>query len=144
MAPGGEEGCEFCRVVRGDEPADVIYENEVTMAFAPIAPAVGGHTLVIPRQHVVDFLDAGDELLGEVASTTRRVALAIKSALSPEGFNVITSSGEAATQTVFHLHIHVVPRWGHDRMGEIWPPKSSYLEETKDDVAALIRSALPG
>jgi histidine triad (HIT) family protein len=138
-----DAGCEFCRIVHGDESADVIYENEVTIAFAPIAPAVRGHTLVIPKEHVVDFLDAEDELLAEVASTTRRVAMAIKNSLSPEGFNIITSSGEAATQTVFHLHFHIVPRWGHDRMGEIWPPKSSYLEETKDDIAELIRSALP-
>lgn len=120
----------------------MIFEDDETLAFVPIAPAVRGHTLVIPKRHVEDLQGATDELLACVISTTRRVVNAISDALSPEGFNVITSSGEAASQTIFHLHLHVVPRWRNDRMGDIWPPKSSYLEETKEDVAEAIRAAM--
>lgn len=142
MAETRKEECDFCRIVSGEDQADLIYEDESTLAFVPLAPAVRGHTLVMPKRHVVDLLDATDELLGQVISTTRRLAAAIRDALNPEGFNFITSSGKAATQTVFHLHVHIVPRWSHDRMDDIWPPKSTYLEETKDDVAVLIRASL--
>jgi histidine triad (HIT) family protein len=142
MAETRKEECDFCRIVSGEDEAGLIYEDEATLAFVPLAPATRGHTLVVPKRHVVDLLDATDVLLGQVISTTRRVAEAIRDALHPGGFNLITSSGDAATQTVFHLHFHIVPRWGHDRMGDIWPPKSPYLEETKDDVAELIRASL--
>lgn len=142
MADKTDPECEFCKIVLGQAVADLVYENDETLAFAPLEPAVKGHTLVVPKTHVADFTSAEDKLLCELIRTTRLVARGIRSSLKPDGFNVITSAGEAATQTVFHLHIHVVPRWGHDRMGKIWPPPSPYLEETKDDVALLIRQAI--
>lgn len=139
---GRPPDCDFCKIVDRQIEADRIYEDEATLAFAPLAPAVRGHTLVIPKIHLRDFLDGSEAIACNVSHTTRRVAEGIGRALNPAGFNVITSAGEAATQTVFHFHVHVVPRWKNDRMGDIWPRPSEYLEEIKDDVALLIRKAI--
>lgn len=134
--------CEFCKIVRGDEPADVIYEDDSCLAFFPLNPATRGHTLVIPKSHVQGFWDATPEEAASVTAGCLRVAQAIRRALNPEGLNIINQTGEAAHQTVFHLHVHVVPRWKEDRLKVIWPPPSEHLEEVLDDVGDAIRDAL--
>jgi histidine triad (HIT) family protein len=83
-----------------------------------------------------------DELLAaELMRTAVRVAKVIRDALSPDGMNLISSVGDAAFQTVFHLHLHLVPRWEHDHIGNIWPPSEPWSETVKDEVADLIRAA---
>lgn len=134
--------CEFCSIVRGEESADVVLDLEEVLAFAPLEPAARGHTLVIPKLHVPDFLRATSEVVEKVATASRVVALAAQRALNPDGFNLITSAGEAASQTVFHLHVHVVPRWDDDRMGDIWPPTTKYLEATQEATTSLLRDAV--
>lgn len=134
--------CEFCRIVQGDSPATVVFESARTLAFFPLSPAVTGHTLVIPKEHVTDFLSLTDAgLVAELGRTTVQVGNAIRTAVQPEGMNVITSAGAAATQTVFHLHLHLVPRWSHDRIGDIWPPSRPMSESIKEDVADAVRQA---
>jgi histidine triad (HIT) family protein len=134
--------CDFCKIVRGEEPAQIVYEDELCLAFFPLEPAARGHTLVIPREHVTDFWSVGEETASSVIKTCVRVARGIREALDPEGLNIINQTGEAAHQTVFHLHFHVVPRWSSDRLKVIWPPPSKYVEESLDEVAAEIRKAI--
>lgn len=134
--------CPFCKIATGEEAADIIYEGRETMAFTPLEPAVAGHTLIIPKAHYDDYLDASPQVLSAVMATARLVSAAVKVALSAEGLNLITSLGEAATQSVFHLHVHVVPRWHGDRIPDFWPPTTASLERSQDDVASSIRSAL--
>lgn len=88
------------------------YEHVV--AFFPLEPATLGHTLVVPRQHVPDIWSLDEDTAAQLARVTVRLSNVMRRALQPEGLNVIQSNGEVATQTVFHLHVHVVPRWEGD------------------------------
>lgn len=125
--------CPFCQIVAGaDEEARVVYRTDAVVAFFPTEPATLGHTLIIPTAHVPDIWSASDEVVGQLARATRGMAGAIQRALRPDGLNVIQSNGEAATQTIMHMHVHVVPRWFDDAVGRIWPPETDYSEEQKD------------
>jgi histidine triad (HIT) family protein len=98
--------------------------------------------LIIPRAHVADLWQAGPELAAELMRATLRVGRAVQSAIDPEGMNLITSAGAAAEQTVFHLHLHLVPRWRQDGFGAIWPGGSRYENESLlDGIADRIRDA---
>ena len=127
----------FAKILRGEFPCYKVYEDDHTLAFLDIMPRTPGHTLVIPKAHVPDFLALKEDLVGLLAVSVAHVGRALNRALQPDGMNAITSAGEAASQSVFHLHVHLVPRWEHDDIGEIWPPSqpmSSMLENTLADL----------
>jgi histidine triad (HIT) family protein len=131
--------CPFCDIVAGRAKARIVGETPDTIVFLPLRPAALGHTLVVPKRHVVDIWEADREVVEQVASTTWLAAHALRNALKPDGLNIINSAGEAASQTVFHLHVHLVPRWFDDHIGNLWPPSEPWSEEVKDDLAELIR-----
>lgn len=133
--------CSFCEIVRREEAARVVFETSDALAFFPLAPAVLGHTLVIPKTHIPDIWSLGDAQATNLVISTLSVARAIRSALRPDGMNVINSNGKAASQTVPHLHIHLVPRWDHDDFGAIWPQSKPISDEVKGEVAHRIRDA---
>jgi histidine triad (HIT) family protein len=139
--PQGPADCEFCRIVRGETEATVVCETDLALAFFPLRPAVRGHTLVVPKNHVTDFWSAGEDTAVAVMQAVHRVGRAIGEALNPDGMNLISSAGEAATQTVYHLHVHVVPRWHGDPIGNIWPRSEPMSEQLEDEIADRIRSA---
>ena len=139
---GGEEGCPFCEIVARDDPdAREVYRDEHTVAFFPTEPAVLGHTMVIPRSHVPDIWILDEPTAQQLSVTTLRIAKAIQESLHPDGLNIIQSNGEAASQSVMHLHIHLVPRNANDRIGRIWPPESNYSEAQKDGAWETLREA---
>ena len=134
--------CPFCEIVPREDPdAREVYRDEHVVAFFPTEPAVLGHTMVVPREHVPDIWSLSEEKAAHLARATVRLAGAIREAVHPEGLNVIQSNGEAATQTVFHLHVHLVPRWVGDAMGPIWPEETDYGEAEKDQTLAAVREA---
>lgn len=136
------EGCPFCEVVQRDDPdAREVYRDEHVVALFPTEPAVLGHTMLVPRNHVADIWEVDEDTAGFLARATVRLAGAIRRAVHPEGLNVIQSNGVAATQTVFHVHVHLVPRWHGDAMGPIWPQETDYSEVQKDDALARVREA---
>ncbi|MEV0283949.1 HIT family protein [Kribbella sp. NPDC050820] len=138
----GLDDCAFCRIAQGQEsPSQIIAEGEDWLAFFPLHPATIGHTLVIPRVHVSDLWQASPELAAGLAGHCVTVGRAIESALSPDGMNLITSKGAAAEQSVFHLHLHLVPRWSDDRFGTIWPDSSADDGVDLSKVAVSIRNA---
>ncbi len=134
--------CVFCAIVAGKEPAMVVYEDEHTVAFMDINPAVRGHVLVVPRRHARDIFDVSEEDAQHVMGTVVRVARAVEKALQPDGLNVIQANRRAALQSVFHFHVHVVPRWWDDGLKPIWrhEPGDPYVLR---EVGARIRTALP-
>lgn len=139
---GGEPECPFCEIVDRDDPdAREVYRDAHTVAFFPTEPAVLGHTMIIPRRHIADVWELDEELSKQLSVTTLRIAGAIGDSLRPDGLNIIQSSGRAASQTVMHLHIHVVPRTEGDRIGRIWPPESNYSEIQKDKAWDTLRAA---
>ncbi|MFG1711021.1 HIT family protein [Nonomuraea sp. M3C6] len=133
--------CDFCTIVSNPE-AEIVYEDTYTVGFFPLYPAVTGHTLLIPKSHMPDLFSLDEPTVEALARSTLKVAAALKEALAPEGMNVISSSGRAASQTVFHFHTHLVPRWANDRIGDIWPPKREFDAIMAKNLAMLIRNVI--
>jgi histidine triad (HIT) family protein len=102
--------CIFCRIVCGEAPAHRVYEDQHTLAMMDIFPVTDGHTLVITKQHYADIFAADAAALMAVAATAHRVAAALRSVLAPDGLMVFQLNGAAAMQTVFHYHMHLMPR----------------------------------
>ena len=102
--------CIFCKIVHGDAPAFTVCEDEHTVAFMDINPVTDGHTLVVTRAHFANVFEASEEALRWVAATSRRVAHALQAVLKPDGLMVFQLNGLAAGQTVFHYHMHLMPR----------------------------------
>ena len=132
--------CEFCAIAERRSPAEVIYETPTTLAFFPLAPATRGHSMVIPKRHVRDFLHATPNDLAEITATVSRVGRALNSVIAPEGMNLISSAGKAPRQSIMHLHVHLVPRWQDDVVGEIWPPSPPTAERVLMQTADAIRT----
>lgn len=138
----GVPDCSFCEIVQRDDPdAREVYRDEHSVAFFPLEPATLGHTLVVPRSHIPDIWSADERLVSHLARVTLRLANVMRRALRPEGLNVIQSNGEAATQTVFHMHVHLLPRWSGDAVGRIWPRETNYTETEKDAAWEALRVA---
>lgn len=136
----GPMRCDFCRIARGDDGSiEVICTAKKWIAFFPLNPATPGHTLVIPRVHVANLWEVEPALGCELMAAVIKVGRAITSALKPDGMNLITSAGESAEQTVFHLHMHLVPRWRRDGFGPIWQRKEQRNNVEIADVANRIR-----
>lgn len=134
--------CDFCEIVRHQEYAREVLRNERVLAFFPLEPATLGHTMIVPTQHLANIWHLDDATAGVLATATLDVAHAIRDALRPDGLNIIQSNGEAATQTVGHLHVHVVPRWHDDAMGPIWPEDIDWTNEQLTSAQQLIRGCL--
>jgi histidine triad (HIT) family protein len=116
--------CIFCKILTGDLPATIIDEDDRTIAFMDIAPATRGHALVIPRAHAPDLLSVATEDLCAVAVAARRLAARARERLGADGVNLLNSCGAAAWQTVFHFHVHVIPRYRNDPLRLPWVPSA--------------------
>jgi len=114
------ERCVFCAIVAGQAPAIIVHEDEHTVAFMDVNPANPGHVLVIPKRHATDLFDATEEDVQHVMHTVQRVARAIDAALQPDGVNLIQANRHAAFQSVYHLHVHIIPRWWDDGIVRLW------------------------
>lgn len=137
------EDCPFCKIVNGDVvDAREVYRDEHVVAFFPTQPVVLGHTLVVPRRHVPDIWSLDEGTAAHLTQAMLRVSNGIRRAFRPEGVNILQSNGEAATQSVFHVHVHILPRWSYDSVGDIWPAQSNYPEEAKDGAWRRLRLEL--
>lgn len=134
--------CPFCAIARNEDRATkAICSGHDWVAFFPLDPATPGHTLIIPRMHVTDLWQLEQPLAGALIQAAIDVGDSIRQAVQPQGMNLITSAGDVAEQTVFHLHLHLVPRWEGDNFGPIWPSEHRYKSEALGDVADRIRAA---
>ncbi|MFF1353364.1 HIT family protein [Streptomyces sp. NPDC058297] len=134
--------CPFCRIAAGTGPARLVSTGQDVIAFLPLRPVHPGHVLVVPRRHLEDIWDLDEATATAVSRTVLRVAHAVRAVFRPDGLNVIQSSGAAATQTVPHLHVHVVPRFTDDRMGTIWPTPADGSPLALDEAASRLSRAL--
>jgi len=130
--------CMFCAIAAGRSAAEVVYEDEWTVAFMDINPANTGHTLIVPRQHARDIWDIDEDSAAAVMRAATRVARAVRAGLAPDGLNLVQASGRAAFQSVFHFHLHVIPRWREDGLRPPWRPSPGDRESIRA-AAALIR-----
>lgn len=136
------DGCIFCRIVDGTLPCHRVYEDERVLAFMDIFPVADGHTLVITKQHAANLFEADEVALTAVMAASRRIAHAIRTVLAPDGLMVFQLNGAAAMQTVFHYHMHLLPR----REGEALalhtrvPGDPARLAELADQLRASLAS----
>ena len=131
--------CLFCDIVAGDAPAEIVDSDEDTVAFMDINPATPGHALVVPRAHSADLIEISDLDLERTTLAARRLAVRIERALEPAGFNILNACRSAAWQTVFHFHLHVIPRYrGRSAEAALDPARCRSDEIAR--TAALIRN----
>jgi histidine triad (HIT) family protein len=123
------DDCIFCAIAAGDGPAEIVDSDEHTVAFMDINPATRGHALVIPRAHSVDLIEIPDEDLERTMVAARRLTRRIDAALEPDGFNILNACRPAAWQTVFHYHLHVIPRYEDDPLKLPWVPGPGEADE---------------
>jgi histidine triad (HIT) family protein len=138
--PGRDPDCLFCKIVAGEIPATVVGEDERTVSFMDINPATRGHALVIPRAHHDDLMVIDPDDLAATMAAARRLAVRMRETLTPDGFNILNSCGRAAWQTVFHFHLHVVPRYDDDPLELPWVPSAGDPDEIARVAAELRRS----
>jgi histidine triad (HIT) family protein len=129
--------CLFCKIVGGELPATVVREDDRTVAFMDINPATRGHLLVVPREHATDVLEIGDEDLAACAAAAKELAALVKERLHADGVNLINSCGREAWQTVFHFHLHLIPRYVRDPLRLPWTPAPGDRDEIAEAAAAL-------
>ncbi|QTQ35889.1 Histidine triad (HIT) family protein [Aromatoleum petrolei] len=131
----------FCRIVKSELPASKVFEDESTLVFMDLQSVNPGHMLVAVKPHRANIYELDDELAGAAFRTAARMARAVKSVFGCEGVTLLQANEKAGAQTVFHFHIHVVPRWEGDGMGLAWPAKNP-AREALEEAAAKLRAAL--
>jgi histidine triad (HIT) family protein len=130
--------CIFCAIASGEGPAQVVDSDDRTVAFLDINPATRGHALVIPRTHTSDLFEVSDEDLQATSAAARRLAERMRETIKPDGINILNAAGRAAWQSVFHFHLHVIPRYEDDPLQLPWRPGPVDPSELAE-VAAAIR-----
>jgi histidine triad (HIT) family protein len=131
--------CLFCKIAAGEIPATRVREDERTVAFMDINPATRGHLLVIPREHSANLLEIGAEDLTACALAGQELAALVTDRLGADGVNLIISCGREAWQTVFHFHVHVIPRYAGDPLRLPWTPEPGDRDEIAATAAELTR-----
>jgi len=139
------EDCVFCRIVKGTQPASVVYDDDKALGFLDSQPVNPGHTLIIPKKHSAYLSELDEETGGHIFKVAMRIGAALRrSGIKCEGVNLHLADGEAAFQDVFHVHLHVIPRFGGDGFGLRFGPRYGSRPDRKelDETAAKIRQAL--
>ncbi|MDE0042244.1 MAG: HIT family protein [Candidatus Poribacteria bacterium] len=129
--------CIFCSIISGDIPAIKVYEDAETLSFMDINPGNPGHLLVIPKQHYRNIFDIPPATAGKIMEVGAKIAGVIKDVLNPDGLNLFQSSEAAAFQSVFHFHLHLLPRWESDSLLLPWKPKPGDMDEIREVAAQL-------
>lgn len=131
--------CIFCKIINGEIPSTKVFENEHVLAFLDISQVTKGHTLVIPKVHKENLFALTPEIAKELFSVVPEIARAIKQEFNPIGLNSLNNNGEAAGQSVFHFHMHLIPRYGEgDGFGAVWKTHTS--EYTPEDLKTIADS----
>lgn len=132
-----DSDCLFCRILEGELPAQIVDEDERTIAFMDINPATRGHALVIPRSHAADLYETPADDVAATARAAQRLALRARDALGADGVNLLNACRPAAWQTVFHYHVHVIPRYTGDPLRLPWIPGAGDAGEITASAALL-------
>ena len=133
--------CIFCKIAAGEIPSATLYEDEEFRVILDLGPASKGHALILPKQHYANLYELPDELAEKVIRLAKKMVIAMTKALQCDGFNVVQNNGEAAGQTVFHFHMHLIPRYKDDHAGVTWTP-GKLTDEVRDEVVEKVRACL--
>ena len=127
--------CIFCKIANGEIPSTTLYEDEDFRVILDLGPATRGHALLLPKNHFANLFELDDETAQKAILVAKKMAGKMKDALGADGFNLVQNNGEAAGQTVFHFHMHLIPRYETDNAGLLWEPG----ETTPEDMAEVKR-----
>lgn len=135
------EDCIFCKLANGDIPTNTIYEDEEFRVFLDASPATKGHALVVPKNHFADIYEIDPETLGKAAKVGQKVVKHATEVLGCEGYNLVQNNGEVAGQTVFHFHLHLIPRYKDMNNTNLisWTPGDVSGDESKE-LAELLKT----
>lgn len=134
-----DQDCIFCKIIAGDIPSAKVYEDEDVYAFLDISQVTKGHTLVIPKAHVKNIYETNEEVASQLFARVPKISQAIEKSFSPKGINVLSNTGEAAGQSVFHLHLHLIPRY--DQTDGFQPNWVTHNDDySKEDLAEIAES----
>ena len=128
-----DENCIFCKLAGGEIPTATLYEDEDFRVILDANPAAKGHALIIPKEHYANLYELDDELAGKVLVLAKKMITKLTDILGCDGYNIVQNNGEAAGQTVFHFHIHLIPRREDDGINVTWTPG----EPTDEQIAAV-------
>ena len=135
------ENCIFCKILKNEIPSATVYEDDKFRGIMDIAPVAKGHVILLAKEHTANLLEADNELLAAALPAVKKVANAVKKTVNCDGINVLQNNGEAAGQTVFHLHIHVMPRYSKDKVA-IPAPQADYADGEAAELAKKIAGNL--
>ena len=135
------ENCIFCKIASGEIPAATLYEDDQFRVILDLGPASKGHALILPKKHYANLYEIPDETAGAAMVLAKKVGTAMKEALGCAGLNVVQNNGEAAGQTVFHFHMHLIPRDEKDQVGLSWTP-GTLTDEVKEEVLDKVKKIL--
>lgn len=125
--------CIFCKIANGEIPAATIYEDEKFRVILDLGPASKGHALILPKEHYADIYEIPEVLAGEAYQLAARLAKKMTEVLQCDGFNIVQNNKESAGQTVFHFHMHLIPRYKDDQVGLTWTP-GTLTDEIKQEI----------
>ena len=128
-----EENCIFCKIAAGEIPSVTLYEDEDFRVIMDIEPASKGHVLILPKEHYANLYELPDELASKVFVLAKKMIIQLAKILGCEGYNILQNNGSAAGQTVFHFHMHLIPRYSEDAVEISWKP-GKLTEEMKDQI----------
>ena len=124
-----DNNCIFCKIANGEIPSTTLYEDDDFRVILDLGPATRGHALLLPKEHYANLFELDDEVAAKALVRAKLVAAKLKKAMHADGFNVVQNNGETAGQTVFHFHMHLIPRYENDNAGIHWQPGKTTPEE---------------
>ena len=130
-----DNNCIFCKLANGDIPTNAIYEDDDFKVILDASPASKGHALILPKEHYANIYEIDEEVLAKASRLAKKIITHEKEILKCDGYNVVQNNGEVAGQTVFHYHMHLIPRYENDNAGILWEPG----ETTPEDMAEVKR-----
>lgn len=133
------ENCIFCKIANGVIPAATLYEDENFRVILDLGPASRGHALILPKEHYANLYEMPDELAGKAMLLAKKMVKAMTEILDCDGYNVLQNNGTAAGQTVFHFHIHLIPRYKGDCVGLNWEP-GTLEEKVKEEILLKVKN----
>lgn len=133
-----ETSCIFCKIANGEIPSATLYEDEEFRVILDLGPASKGHALILPKTHAANIYELPDETAGHAMILAKHMAARLTEALHCDGFNIVQNNGELAGQTVFHFHMHLIPRYKGDQVGLTWTP-GKLTDEDKKEILAKIK-----
>lgn len=132
------ENCIFCKIANGEIPAATLYEDEDFRVILDLGPATKGHALILPKKHAANLYELPDELAAKAMVLAKKMAAKMTEILSCDGFNIVQNNGECAGQTVFHFHMHLIPRYKEDGAIISWKP-GTLTDEIKEEILAKMQ-----